>query len=63
MNISIHSNNPSLIFNFDFFFLLEFIVKKLELYSVQIHGDYEWVFKTLLSVGISLPKVFEVYNR
>ena len=41
----------------------EFIVKKLELYSVQIHGDYEWVFKTLLAVGIPLPKVFEVYNR
>ena len=44
-------------------FFIEFIVKKLELYSVQIHGDYEWVFKTLLAVGIPLPKVFEVYNR
>ena len=65
--VSTHScrDNPSVGFIvIDFHFLFpEFIVKKLELYSVQIHGDYEWVFKTLLSVGISLPKVFEVYNR
>lgn len=45
------------------FSVSEFIVKKLELYSVQIHGDYEWVFKSLLSIGIALPKVFDVYNK
>lgn len=42
---------------------IEFIVKKLELYSVQIRGDYEWVFKAVLSVGVPLPKVFDVYNK
>ena len=38
-------------------------MKKLELYSIQINGDYEWVFKALLAIGIPLPKVFEVYNK
>lgn len=45
------------------YFPMEFIVKKLELFSLQINGDYEWVFKSLLSIGMALPKVFEVYNK
>ena len=54
--------NRNLIF-FLYLHLSEFIVKKLELFSLQINGDYEWVFKSLLSIGMALPKVFEVYNK
>ena len=45
------------------YFPMEFIIKSLELHSLSINGDYEWVFKSLLAIGIPLPKVFETYNK
>lgn len=45
------------------YFPLEFIVRKLEIFSCQIQSEHTWVFKTLLSVSIPIPKVLEVYNR
>ena len=38
-------------------------MRTLELYSVSLKVSYDWVFQSLLEIGIPLPKVFEVYNR
>ena len=44
-------------------FFAEHIVKTLEIFSVQLQVDYEWVFKAILSIGISLSAVLEVYHK
>ena len=38
-------------------------MRKLELLSVQLRGPYEWVFRAIVDTGITLPKVFEAYNK
>ena len=44
-------------------FFPEHLVRTLELFSVSLKVSYDWVFQSLLEIGIPLPKVFEVYNR
>jgi len=45
------------------YFPLEHLVRTLELFSVSLKVSYDWVFQSLLEIGIPLPRVFEVYNR
>jgi hypothetical protein len=45
------------------YFPVEFIVRKLELFSSRARADHTWVFSALMAVGISLPKLLDVYNR
>jgi len=42
----------------------EFIVRKLELWSCQIRAqDQGWIFQSLLSVGVPLPRLLSTYNK
>ena len=45
------------------YFPVDFLVKKLEVFSSKVGAEHSWVFKALLDVGFSLPKVLDVYNR
>jgi len=45
------------------YFPLEHLVRTLELFSVSLKVSYDWVFQSLLEIGVPLPRVFEVYNR
>jgi len=52
------------------YFPLEHLVRTLELFSVSLDsynnsGDSStnWVYQSMLEIGIPLPAVFEVYNR
>lgn len=45
------------------FRLSEFIARKLELFSCLSNSEHSWVYQVLLNVGISLPKVLDVYNK
>lgn len=42
---------------------LDHIVKSLEIFSVQLNVDFEWVFKAILAVGTPLATVLEVYHK
>jgi hypothetical protein len=42
---------------------LDHIVKSLEIFSVQLKVDFEWVFKAILAVGTPLANVLEVYHK
>ncbi len=41
----------------------EFIIRKLELFSCQVRAEHDWVFQAFLSVGITLPKLLDTYNK
>ncbi|CAB4057770.1 NUP155 [Lepeophtheirus salmonis] len=45
------------------YFPLEYIIKKLESYSCIAKEDYCWVFNSMLSIGVSMPKILEIYNK
>ena len=45
------------------YFPVDFLVRKLEVFSSKVGAEHSWVFKSLLDVGFSLPKILDVYNR
>ncbi|GAB6032748.1 hypothetical protein CHUAL_011616 [Chamberlinius hualienensis] len=45
------------------YFPIAFLIKYLETKSINSNLDPKWVYSTLLSAGISLPKLFDAYNR
>lgn len=45
------------------YFPLEHIVRTLEVFSAQMKVDFEWVFKAILTTGIPLATVLEVYHK
>lgn len=46
------------------YFPMDYIVRKLELFSCQVKAEHGWVFRALSEVNvISLPKLLDVYNR
>ena len=45
------------------YFPVDFLVRKLEVFSSKVGAEHSWVFKALLDIGFSLPKILDVYNR
>jgi len=46
------------------YFPLEFLVRKLELFSCKHGGgEYTWVPHCLQKIGVDLPRLLDVYNR
>ena len=43
--------------------MTEHIIRTLEIFSVQLNVDHEWVFQTVLAIGIPIQLVLEVYHK
>lgn len=47
----------------DQFFPLDFLIKTLEIYSIQWNGHPGWVVSILMASGLTLPRLFAAYNK
>lgn len=44
-------------------FLLDFIVRQLEIMSCKLQADQSLVFRAILNIGVSLEQVLDIYIK